>query len=135
MFQKLLKKVLPISFILLLAGGPLLGNSILKVVCLDDSGNPIKGVKVYLQGLGSQDKPEDEKSNRSGVAVFKGLPDDFYRVWAHQKKFESTYLEFIRLEGGQQQEVTLQFKPGDHYDRPRNGGCNIYRTAQSGNYD
>lgn len=86
--------------------------AVLEVTCVDQNGKPISGVKVQSIALGQQ-KGDQEKSNKQGVAVFKKLSDGYYRVFAHQKGYDPVYLEFIQLQGDGQKSVSLTFEPGD----------------------
>lgn len=114
MSRKKLRLIVFTFSILFILPIPVLGVNTLEVLCVDQNGNPMNKVRVFLQGIGSSEKPEDERSGKDGKAQFEKLPDDLYRVWAHEKEFESVYYEFIRLAGSTKEQVTLNFKPGDH---------------------
>lgn len=101
-----------VSFFLLISWLPA-ANSQLSITCTGPDGQPLSGVKVITQNLtnGSQD---DEKTNQSGVAVFKKLKDGVYRVLAREKGFEPALYEFVLLKGDEQHSLTLNFEQGDH---------------------
>ena len=88
MSRKKLRLIVSTFSILFILPIPVLGVNTLEVLCVDQNGNPINKVKVFLQGIGSSEKPEDERSGKDGIAQFEKLPDDLYRVWAHEKDFE-----------------------------------------------
>ena len=94
----------------------LANSNTLKVRCLDFTGSNIHPVKVFVQGIRNQEM-HDENTKQIGHALFEKLPDDYYRVWAHPLGFAPAFIEFIRLEGGVEQEVTLNFQPGDREKR------------------
>lgn len=87
---------------------------VLEVTCVNGSGEPVSGVKVYSVALG-QNKPEDEKTNKEGVAVFKKLPDGYYRVFAHEQGHAPAYFEWIQVSGDQQKSASLTLKSGEDH--------------------
>jgi len=91
-------------------------SNTLIVKCVDNTGKPISKVKVFVQGLGLNDTT-DEKANNQGIATFKKLDNDFYRVWAHQEGFAPSFHEYVTLDGGETKNLTLTFEPGDAEDK------------------
>lgn len=87
-------------------------NNTLQVKCLDQAGQPLSGIKVFVQELQSG-KMKNQDSNREGVVQLKGLESGIYRVLGRKEGFEPAYYEFVRLTGGATETVTLNFKPGD----------------------
>lgn len=87
-------------------------NNMLQVKCLDQTGQPMSGVKLVVQELQSG-KTKSQDSNRQGAAQFKNLEDGTYRVLGRKEGFEPAFYEFVRLKGGASETVTLNFKPGD----------------------
>ncbi len=112
MIRKRVPGILLVACFILGGGAWTLAKNILKVRCLDYAGADIQNVKVFVQGIRDQ-KLRDESSKRRGFARFEKLPDDYYRVWAHPKGFAPQYIEFVHLQGGVEEEVTLKFQPGD----------------------
>ena len=92
------------------------GKNTLRVKCVDQAGNPLKGIKVEAQEMVGR-KTKRKKSNAAGVAVFEKLDSGVYELVARQKGFEPSLYDFVLLEGGSQESVTLVFKPGDK-DKP-----------------
>jgi tetratricopeptide (TPR) repeat protein len=90
----------------------LAASNVLEVKCVDQNGAPMNKVEVFIQGIGTETE-EDEKTDNAGLAVFKKLDDDMYRIWARTKGFAPTYYEFLSLTGGASESVTLNFEPGD----------------------
>ena len=84
----------------------------LQVKCVDQAGNPLKGIKVEAQEMVGR-KTKRKKSNAAGVAVFEKLDSGVYEVLARQKGFEPSLYAFVLLEGGSQESITLVFIPGD----------------------
>ena len=85
---------------------------VLQVTCVNQSGEPLSGVKVYSEAVG-QKKTEDEKTNNAGVAVFQKLADGYYRIYAHEKGYSPSYTEWVQLSGDQQKSISLNFQPGN----------------------
>ncbi|MEE8160781.1 MAG: carboxypeptidase-like regulatory domain-containing protein, partial [Acidobacteriota bacterium] len=88
----------------------------LQVKCVDQAGNPLKGIKVEAREMVGG-KKKNKKCNAAGVAVFEKLDSGVYELVARQKGFEPSLYDFVLLEGGSQESVTLVFKPGDK-DKP-----------------
>jgi tetratricopeptide (TPR) repeat protein len=86
----------------------------LEVTCVNASGEPVSGIKVYTVALG-QKKADDEKTNKEGVAVFKKLDDGYYRVFTHEKGYAPAYDEWVQMSGDQQKSVSLTLKPGEDH--------------------
>jgi tetratricopeptide (TPR) repeat protein len=84
----------------------------LVVTCVKESGEPIVDMPVMVHELRAN-KVVQQKTNKKGVAEFKKLPDDVYRVWARTEGFEPVVVEFFALKGGDQKTLELKFKPGD----------------------
>lgn len=92
------------------------GKNTLRVKCVDQAGNPLKGIKVEAENRITE-KKKNKKCNAAGVALFEKLDSGVYELVARQKGFEPSLYDFVLLEGGSQESVTLVFKPGDK-DKP-----------------
>ncbi len=88
----------------------------LHVKCLDPDGGPINRVQVFVHEI-IQNEMDGKRSNRQGVVVFDKLADGHYRVFARENGFEPVLEEFIHLENGARESVTLSFQSGDS-ERP-----------------
>ena len=65
---------------------PAFGQSnTLEVKCLDQSGNPVSGVKVVIAPM-ENNKPKDKKSDGKGIAEFGKLDDGVYRIFGRKEK-------------------------------------------------
>jgi tetratricopeptide (TPR) repeat protein len=89
----------------------------LTVKCVDQSGQPVKDVRVVLQPLqppqGAPPKPLEGKSNKQGLADFKKIMPGFYRVIGRKQGLDPSYREPIRIAAGKGETATLNFAPGD----------------------
>jgi tetratricopeptide (TPR) repeat protein len=91
----------------------LAAENALEVQCVDEAGNPVSGVTVAVQNLGTQ-KWKDKKSDNKGVALLNKLDDGYYRVIGRKEQFAPSLHEFILLKDEAQQKLTLQLSPGDY---------------------
>jgi len=79
--------------------------------CLDDSGNPLKGVKVEILSLDNQ-KVKDKKSNGDGIAEIDKVAEGVYRVVGRKEDYAPAFYEYLTV-GSSQETVTLKLKPGE----------------------
>ena len=93
-------------------GGTALAQATLDVLCHNDAGRPLKKADVFLQSL-QTGQVDEATSNGKGRARFKKLPAGYYRLWARAEGYQPLYREFLRLENGATESVTLGFEPGD----------------------
>jgi len=112
LISNLFAGLIVLTFMLAIPSAGLAQNNTLQVRCLNQDGNPLAGLKVFVQEL-QGGKLRDQKSNRDGVAQFKDLDNGTYRVLARMEGFEPAFYEFVHLTGGSNETVTLNFKPGD----------------------
>lgn len=87
------------------------GSNVIQVKCVDSNGSLLEKVQVQTQGL-QQNKVKDEKSKKTGIAEFKKLDDDVYRIWAHHEGFAPAIAEFYHLTDGKTETITLTFEAG-----------------------
>ena len=87
-------------------------NNELQVTCLGPDGNPLNRVQVFVQEI-VNNALEEKRSNRQGIVAFNKLPDGHYRVFARERGFDPIYKEFIHLENGARESVTLSFQSGN----------------------
>ena len=85
-------------------------NATVTVTCVDESGNPLKGVKVEILSLDNK-KVEDEKSNGDGIAELKKIADGIYRVVGRKKDYKPALYEYLTV-GTSQETVKLTLQPG-----------------------
>ncbi len=84
----------------------------LEVKCVDQAGNPLKGIRVEAVEL-IKEKTKRKKCNAAGVAYFNKLDTGVYELVARQKGFDPSLYNFVLLEGGSNESVTMVFKPGN----------------------
>ena len=84
----------------------------LEVKCVDQAGNPLKGIRVEAIEM-TEGKKKRKKCNAAGVAYFNKLDTGVYELVARQKGFDPSVYDFVLLEGGSNESVTMVFKPGD----------------------
>jgi len=84
----------------------------LEVKCVDQAGNPLKGIRVEAVEL-IKEKTKRKKCNATGVAYFNKLDTGVYELVARQKGFDPSLYSFVLLEGGSNESVTMVFKPGN----------------------
>jgi len=78
--------------------------------CVDDSGNPLKGVKVEILSLDNK-KVKDKKSNGDGIAELDKIDSGIYRVVGRKNDYAPALYEYLTV-GPSQETVTLELKPG-----------------------
>ncbi|RMG54572.1 MAG: carboxypeptidase regulatory-like domain-containing protein, partial [Acidobacteria bacterium] len=105
-------RVIALVFFFTIPSLALAQKGILEVTCVDEANQPIAGVQVFVQKLGTNEV-KSRKSNRDGIAAFKGLSEGYYRVLGRKKGFEPALYEYVELKGGARASVTLTCKPGD----------------------
>jgi tetratricopeptide (TPR) repeat protein len=100
------------AFSLLLFALPAVAQeSTLQVKCIDSSGAPAAGVKVFAVNMKNPQKPKDKKSDAQGVAEFTKLEDGAYRVIGRKDGLVPALYEFAVLKGSSKT-VTLKFEAG-----------------------
>jgi tetratricopeptide (TPR) repeat protein len=85
-------------------------NATVIATCVDESGNPLKGVKVEILSLDNK-KVEDEKSNGNGTAELKKIDSGVYRIVGRKKDYKPALYEYLTV-GTSQETVKLTLQPG-----------------------
>ncbi|MBN2318340.1 MAG: tetratricopeptide repeat protein [Acidobacteria bacterium] len=85
-------------------------NGTVIATCVDESGNPLKGVKVEIFSLDNR-KVEDKKSNGEGIAELTKIADGVYRVVGRKKDYQPALYEYLTVSASQET-VTLKLQPG-----------------------
>lgn len=86
-------------------------DSTLQVKCVDASGAPVAGVKIFVASLKAPQKPKDKKSDGQGAAEFTKLEDGAYRVYGRKEGMVPALYEFAVLKASQAS-ATLKFEAG-----------------------
>lgn len=105
-------RVIALVFFFTVPSLALAQKGVLEVTCVDQANQPIAGMRVFVQKLGTNEV-KSRKSNRDGIAAFKGLSEGYYRVLGRKKGFEPALYEYVEVKGGAEAAVTLTCKPGD----------------------
>ena len=69
-------------------------NGSVIVTCVDESGNPLKGVKVEILSLENQ-KVKDKKSNGDGIAEMDNITSGVYRVVGRKDDYAPVSYEYL----------------------------------------
>lgn len=99
---------------LILTGAGLADNS-LEVKCVDENGQPVEKAKVFAFAL-KNNRSDDERTNNQGIAFFKKLRDDYYRIWVEADGYKKELKEFVPLLNDTQEKLELVLKEGNKND-------------------
>jgi len=110
--------IVALAFISLLVPTGLLAQSTVSVTCVGPDGAPVRGVQVSLQGINIP-KPEEKKTNKAGLAIFKKVTDGVYRVFTRTAGMAPGLRDLIRIQSASNpsENITLILKPGSPEDR------------------
>ncbi|MBN2242356.1 MAG: tetratricopeptide repeat protein [Acidobacteria bacterium] len=86
-------------------------NGTVVATCVDESGSPLKGVKVEVLELDNT-KARDKKSNDGGIAELDKINDGVYRVVGRKKDYAPAFYEYLTVRSSRET-VTLNLRPGD----------------------
>lgn len=112
MKKRLIRNLIYCAVLTLILTGVGLADNSLEVKCVDENGQIIQKGKVYAFALKNNDR-DDEKINKQGIAFFKKLKDDYYRVWVEADDYQKKLIEFVPLFDDTQESIEITLKPGD----------------------
>ncbi len=104
-----------ILIVLLLTGFGLAANT-LEIKCVDENGQSVVKAKVIAVAL-KNNKFNSKKTGKDGIAIFKKMKDDYYRVWIEAKGFKKELREFIPLlNDNTEEKIEFVLQPGNEKD-------------------
>jgi tetratricopeptide (TPR) repeat protein len=103
-----------ILMVLLLTGFGFAANT-LEVKCVDENGQPVEKAKVKAFALKNV-KASNKKTNKTGIATFKKMKDDYYRVWVEAKGYSKALKEFIPIFNDAQEKIEIVLSSGNEKD-------------------
>ncbi|HSR68267.1 MAG TPA: tetratricopeptide repeat protein [Acidobacteriota bacterium] len=104
-------RFLAMTSVACLTFGWVLAKGVIQVRCVDEAGQPIKGVEVIVrQPAGSYVK--QNKTNKRGEAEFKNAEQGYYRVIARGDGYDPGLRDVFEFSGEGEMTVDMTLKPG-----------------------